>query len=392
MPESLLRRVMKRGSGRGSDASLEALAAAVKDLAAAQHKQATQLKKLVDAQKESDRRWQEALDRWQHAARDTSRREQHEADRTRERGEKRWQTRFSSLEHSVKTERKWRLIFARQMNAVLRAVHLSRMPLTPPHDILARRFRLWSQNEEDGIILALLERAGTTSHRFVEIGSGQSGGNAAMLAYECGWSGLMIDVVPEAIELLRARFAHNQGVVALAAAVTPANVNQLITDHGFAGEVDLLSIDIDSYDYWVLEALTACTPRLLVVEYNAAFGPTRAVTIPREQSLDDAPKNYRGASLCALEKAAGRKGYRLVMCDPTGVNAFFLRHDVAPDVPAAAPDRAFRPLLNRWELSDVPLATDAEVMTDGETPALDITSLRLSRFSESAPNPPPVLP
>ena len=60
MPESLLRRVMKRGSGRGSDASLEALAAAVKDLAAAQHKQATQLKKLVDAQKESDRRWQEA--------------------------------------------------------------------------------------------------------------------------------------------------------------------------------------------------------------------------------------------------------------------------------------------------------------------------------------------
>jgi sarcosine oxidase subunit beta len=34
----------------------------------------------------------------------------------------------------------------------------------------------------------------------------------------------------------------------------------------------------------------------------------------------------------------------------------------------------------------------AEVMTDGETPALDITSLRLSRFSESAPNPPPVLP
>jgi hypothetical protein len=366
MADSFLNRVIRRRAPQQrGDASLEALASAVRDLATAQQKQAAQLKKLVDAQKESDHRWQEALDRWQHAARETSRREQHEADRTRERGEKRWQTRYSSLEHSLKTERKWRLIFARQMNAVIRALHFSRLPLAPPYDILARRFRLWSQNEEDGIILGLLERAGTTTKRFVEIGSGQSGGNAAMLAYECGWSGLMIDIVPEAIELLRARFAHNPGVIGVAAAVTPANVNQLITDHGFSGDVDLLSIDIDSYEYWVLDALTACTPRLLVVEYNAAFGPSHAVTIPRDQSLVGAPKNYRGASLGALEKAARRKGYRLVMCDPTGVNAFFLRDDVAPDVPAAAPARAFRQLADRWELADVPVADDATLMAGG---------------------------
>ena len=173
---------------------------------------------------------------------------------------------------------------------MMRSLQLSRMPLPPPHDLTARRFRLWSQNEEDGIILALFEHAGVTDRRFVEIGSGRSGGNAALLAYECGWSGLMIDIVPEAIDSLRARFSHNPGVVGVAAAVSPANINQILSEHGFTGEVDLLSIDIDSYDYWVLESLTVVSPRVLVVEYNARFGADRAVTIPKDGALDDDPE------------------------------------------------------------------------------------------------------
>jgi len=356
---SFLRRVLGRRASGSEGASMEALAHAVRDLAEAQRKQAVQLKKLVEAHHESDRRWQDAIERWQQAARESSRREHHEADRTRERSEKRWQSRLTDLHDALKTEHKWRVIFARQISAVIRALHLSRMPLPPPHDILVRRFRLWSQNEEDGIILALIERAGPTNKRFVEIGSGRSGGSAAMLAHECGWSGLMIDCVPEAIDSLRARFAHNPGVVGAAAFVTPDNVNELLTQHGFTGEVDLLSIDIDSYDYWVLDALTVCSPRLLVVEYNASFGPTRAVTIPKDQSLSAMPKEYRGASLAALEKVARRKGYRLVLCDPTGVNAFFLRHDVAPDVPAIEVSRAFRSIRDRTDLRDEPMPDGA---------------------------------
>jgi len=362
--DSFLRRVLRRSTGERENASIEALAHTVRDLAEAQRKHAVQLKRLVEAQKESDRRWQDAIERWQQAALESSRREHHEADRTRERSEKRWQSRLAVLQDALKTERKWRVIFARQMGAVIRALHLSRTPLPPPHDILVRRFRLWSQNEEDGIILALLERAGMTNRRFVEIGSGRSGGSAAMLAHECGWSGLMIDCVPEAIDSLRARFAHNPGVVGAAAFVTPDNVNQLLTQHGFTGEVDLLSIDIDSYDYWVLDALTVCSPRLLVVEYNASFGPTRAVTIPKDQSLSGMPKEYRGASLAALEKVARRKGYRLVVCDPTGVNAFFLRHDVAPDVQAIDASRAFRSIRDRSDLTDDPMPDSGAVMAD----------------------------
>jgi hypothetical protein len=369
MPESFLGRVFRRAGGANRGQSIDALTKAVRELADAQHKQAAQLKKLLDAQKAQDRRWEETLDRWQKDARESSRREHHESERTGERVQKRWQDAFESLQDRVKTERKWRMVFARQMSAMMRSLQLSRLPLAPPFDLTARRFRLWSQNEEDGIILALLEHAGITNCRFVEIGSGRSGGNAALLAYECGWSGLMIDIVPEAIESLRGRFGHNPGVIGVAAAVSPQNINQLLTDHGFTGEVDLLSLDIDSYDYWVLEAITAVSPRVLVVEYNAGLGAERAVTIPKDAALDDIPKPYRGASLAALEKLARRKRYRLVVCDPTGTNAFFLRDDVAPGVPAVSVAKAYRPAADRWSLDDAP-ADRAGVAEDA--PLVDV--------------------
>ena len=366
MPESLVRRALRRAGVGHRDRSIESLTKAVRELAEAQRQQAAQLKKLLEAQKAQDRRWEETFDRWQKAALETSKREHYEAMHTHERVQTRWQEVVGSLRRSNKNERKWHVIFARQMNAMMRALQLSRMPLPAPHDLTAKRFRIYSQNEEDGIILALLEHAGVTDRRFVEIGSGISGGNSALLAYECGWSGLMIEIEQRKIDNLLENFRHNPGVVGVAAAVTAANVNDLLRDHGFTGEIDLLSLDIDSYDYWVLEALTAVSPRVLIVEYNAQLGPDRALTIPKDCALDDIPAPLRGASLAAIEKLARRKGYRLVVCDPTGTNAFFVRDGVAPDLAAITVAEAYRPPVDRWNLEGMPIA-DLPGMTGGAT-------------------------
>ena len=356
MPDSLVRRALRRAGVGRRDQSIESLAKAVRELAEAHRQQAIQLKKLLEAQKAQDRRWEETFDRWQKGVLETSKREHHEAMHTNERIQNRWQEVVGSLRRSNKNERKWHVIFARQMNAMMRALHLSRMPLPAPHDLTAKRFRMYSQNEEDGIILALLEHAGVTDRRFVEIGSGMSGGNSALLAYECGWRGLMIEIEQRKIDSLLENFRHNPGVVGVAAAVTPANVNDILRDHGFSGDIDLLSLDIDSYDYWVLEALTAVSPRILIVEYNAQLGPDRALTIPKDCALDDIPAPLRGASLAAIEKLARRKGYRLVVCDPTGTNAFFLRDDVATDLAAITVAEAYRPPIDRWNLEGMSMA------------------------------------
>jgi hypothetical protein len=234
------------------------------------------------------------------------------------------------------------------IQAVLRELYLDRDLLPYPERLTVQRFRLNSQNQEDGVTLALLKAAGVATRTFVEIGSGLSGGNSAFLAREWGWSGLMVDGNRARQEQVGRRFP---GVTAVGAWVTRENVNELIASHGFGGEVDLFSLDIDGTDYWIWDAVTACSPRLVILEYNSMFGPDRAVTVPYEAEFDRHRHHsmFYGASLTALTRLSARKGYRLVAVEPAGINAFFLRNDLAPHVPACDPQRAFR-LLEKHDL------------------------------------------
>lgn len=248
-------------------------------------------------------------------------------------------------------EVKWRNILNRKMDATIRALYVDEPDELPyPYRVAVRRFQLRSQNEEDGIILALLREIRVSSRRFVDIGCGASGGNAGLFAYEYGWAGLMVDARAQAVREARSRFALNKDVVVARHDVTMENINPLLERHGFTGEVDLFSIDIDSHDYWLFKALKACSPRILVIEYNAQFGPDKRVTIPYRPLPNDAPKGYHGASLAALEKLARKREYRLVLCDNMGANAFFLRNDVGGAIPGLTPRDAYRPSLSRSEL------------------------------------------
>jgi hypothetical protein len=235
------------------------------------------------------------------------------------------------------------------VQALLRERFLDAGALPYPERLTARRFRISSQNQEDGLTLALLGEVGITRRRFVEIGAGLSGGNSGFLARECGWSGLMVDGHEGHMVQVGRRFPP---ATAVAAWVTRDNINQLIASHGFTGEVDLFSLDLDGNDYWIWEAMTACTPRVVILEYNSMFGPERSVTVPYDPKFDRHRHRtmYYGASLTALTRASARKGYRLVAVEPTGVNAFFLRKDLAPDVPACEPARAFH-LLEKYDVA-----------------------------------------
>jgi hypothetical protein len=227
------------------------------------------------------------------------------------------------------------------VDGLVRAAYLEPDTLPYPQRLTAKRFRLHSQNSEDGILLALFRTIGVTSARFVELGSGSSGGNAAMLAGEFGWTGLMVEGDAAKAGIAGRRFPQ---VTAVTAWITPESVNELLVQHGCAGEVDLLSVDVDGNDYWVWQALTACTARVVMLEYNSMFGPDRAVTIPYDPQFNRREHRfcYFGASLAALTRLSATKGYRLVAVEPTGVNAFFLRNDVAPEIPAVEPARVYR--------------------------------------------------
>jgi hypothetical protein len=253
--------------------------------------------------------------------------------------------RLEALEQHARLETKWRGHFTGKVDALLRRYYFDGFVVEgSPAFLLSRRFKLLSQNEEDGITLALLSLAGTPNKSFVEIGSGASGGNSGMLALEFGWRGLMVDIDEKKIEKAREKFGRNPGVSFEAIAVSPENINDLIGRHGLTGEIDFFSLDIDSFDYWVLEAMAACRPRVMVLEYNGNFGPDRSVAIARDTDMSRAVKGFHGASLRALSKLARAKGYKLVACDDSGTNAFYLRNELCPEIKAVAPEIAFRPM------------------------------------------------
>jgi hypothetical protein len=230
----------------------------------------------------------------------------------------------------------------KMLPAVVRKLYLEDAELPHPYDLLSERFPYRSQNEEDGLLLALFKRIGTTDRRCVEIGCGLNGGNSGFLVQECGWTGLMVDADRRKIATLTNRFSGH-AFTAVKHRVTREDVNALLATYGFTGEIDFLSLDIDGNDYWVWEAMTACSPRVVALEYNWLFGPEKAVTIPYDPEFrlsESATRAYRGASLAALTHLSRRKGYRLVASER--VNAFFMRNDVAPAIPAMDVVRGYR--------------------------------------------------
>ena len=227
------------------------------------------------------------------------------------------------------------------IDGLVRAAYVDPSSLPYPERLTAGRFRLLSQNQEDGMLWSLFQQIGTTTKTFVELGSGATGGNAAMLAGEFGWTGLMVEGDQGKVEYAGRRFPRAKAVCAW---ITPETVNDLLERNGFAGEVDLLSVDVDGVDYWVWQAIAVCSARLVMLEYNSMFGPDRAVTVPYDPKFNrrDHRFCYYGASLSAMTQLSATKGYRLVAVEPTGVNAFFLRNDVAPEIPACDPAHVYR--------------------------------------------------
>lgn len=232
-----------------------------------------------------------------------------------------------------------------QLQSALRHLYAPAGTLPYPWSLTSQRFGVLSQNGEDGITWAILQQIGATDRRFVDIGCADHGWNTGFLAEECGWSGLMVDSDANAVALTRSRFPSR--VRTATVFVTPDNIDELFTTHGFAGEIDLLSIDIDSSDFWLWRGLTVCRPRLVIIEYNSVFGGERAVVVPytagRQWDAAASEHRYFGASLKAIERLARDKGYRLVAIEADSANAFLVRADVAGSIPATPAEQLFRP-------------------------------------------------
>jgi hypothetical protein len=203
-----------------------------------------------------------------------------------------------------------------------------------PSELNACEFKVFSQFGEDGIIQRLVRLVPIANRTFIEFGvENFAESNCRFLMMNDNWHGFVMDGSAKRVAAIRKLpDIWKFDLTAKAAFVTRENVNELLASSGFDADVGLLSIDVDGNDYWILDAIAPVNPRILVVEYNALFGPTRSITVPYDAKFAKQKAHhsglYFGASLSALAAVAARKGYSLVATESSGVNAFFVRNDL----------------------------------------------------------------
>jgi hypothetical protein len=209
-------------------------------------------------------------------------------------------------------------------------------------------FRVFSQWGEDGIIQHLVARVPIERRIFVEFGvENYVESNTRFLLTNNGWSGLVMDGSAQNIDYIRRDAIYwATNLKAEHAFITKDNINELLSRNGIAGDIGLLSVDIDGNDYWVWEAIDTISPRIVICEYSSQFGPTAEVTTPYDPAFvrDKAHHSriYYGASISALCSLASRKGYSLVASNAAGNNVFFVRNDLLGSMAVLTPGQAYR--------------------------------------------------
>ncbi|HVO49254.1 MAG TPA: hypothetical protein VMT29_23285 [Steroidobacteraceae bacterium] len=208
-------------------------------------------------------------------------------------------------------------------------------------------FRVFSQTDQDGLLVYIFALIGTTNRLCVELAFGTPfGANTTNLICNWGWHGVLLEADPALVDGARAFFARHPDTWVFPPAVhqawvTAENINDILRIHGMAGDIDLLSLDIDGVDYWVWKAVDAVRPRVVVVEFQDMWGAQRAVTVPYDPSFARGiHADFFGASLAAFVKLGRQKGYRLVGANRYGYNAFFVRDDIVAHVLAEVEPQA----------------------------------------------------
>ena len=195
--------------------------------------------------------------------------------------------------------------------------------------------KVFSQNGEDGILNYICDVLDMGKPSVIEIGAGNfQECNTRYLAEHRSANVLAVDSRPDlqtTIELLPVSLKTN--VLYQTCWVTTKNINQIIGKaKNLFGEVDILSLDIDGNDYWVLKEANLIGIKVIVVEFNPLLSRTLPVSVPRNEAFDRTTEHfswlYYGANLQAFMYLLGERGFSFIGTSRHGSNAFFVAQEL----------------------------------------------------------------
>jgi hypothetical protein len=215
-----------------------------------------------------------------------------------------------------------------------------------PENIVLHGSKVFSQCDEDGIIASIFSTLGGTK-TFIELGCGDGLENNSHILLILGWKGVWVDGSENLINGINAMLGGLvfPRLIIERQFIDRENIRDLMARYcAFVGpEPDLFSIDLDGNELPVLRgALEVCNPRVICLEYNAKFPPPISVGIRYDPAHKWENDDYQGYSLSALVSGlAGR--YTLLTCTLSGVNAFFVRDDLAHEFTIYSAEDLYQP-------------------------------------------------
>lgn len=199
-------------------------------------------------------------------------------------------------------------------------------------------FKVYSQNDEDGILEEIFRRLSLARGAFCEIGVENGLECNSLYLLHKGWKGVWLEGNPEQQQPIEEKFRQliENGRLALSIGyVTPDNLDETMAS-GLArigvdvDALDFLSIDIDGMDIYLFEALRV-RPKVVCIEYNGKFPPPLKKRPVFDPTYTWRGSDYMGSSLSEINASASQMGYKLVATNLTGANAFFVRNDLLND-------------------------------------------------------------
>ncbi len=185
------------------------------------------------------------------------------------------------------------------------------------------RKNVYSQSGEDGVIAEIVRRIGLAPSWTCDVGAwdGRYGSNCYALVKR-GWPCLMIEANPRKFEYLEQLASRMEGrIKPFQARVEydngPNSLDSIVERAQLSGPIELISIDIDSYDYHVWKSY-AHRPAIVVIEIGSNM-------LPGERHIYSG--GPRLTSFTSMLELAQSKDYTLA-CH-TG-NMIFVRNEEVP--------------------------------------------------------------
>ena len=177
----------------------------------------------------------------------------------------------------------------------------------------------YSQYGESTIAKFIFENIGVTNKYFVDIGAGGAGrnlSNTKLLTLE-GWTGLSFDM------------DGSEGTIK--EFIKPDNICHLLHKNVCPYQFDFLSVDIDSFDYDVIdEVLNDFVPRVICAEFNGTLNPNIPVKLQYEDGYTWDGTNKYGFSFLAGINLFAKHGYNVIL-NHKETNLFAIESSLLPD-------------------------------------------------------------